>query len=343
MTRRFPRWAAAGYTADSGALESFTIVPDGRLPARRSMLHRTWFTPFVVAFWLVTSSWLVTAKILPSWQPGSPPGYQSLYGSGGRLGPVGWTVQWNGSPLGWALAESTRGSDGGLTVESWLHFERLPVEEVLPSWASALVAGMLRDRGMATFDARGRLSIDSTGKLRAFRSAVSVADMADDVVLEGTVSDGEVAIDVRSGELRYQTSRHLPDQLTLGDELSPQASMPGLYEGRRWTVPVYSPLRPSLSPLEILHAEVGPEETMFWENNLIRVHVVSYRVDPSSSRPPRSRLWVDRGGRVLKQESIVLAGTLVFVRRTDEDAALLVTEAAASDEPRASPLAAPVP
>ena len=343
MTLRFPLRAAAGYTADSGAVAPFTIAPDGRLPARRSMLHRSWFTPFVITFWLVTSGWLVTTKILPSWQPGSPPGYQSLYGSGDRLGPVGWTVQWNGSPLGWALAESTRGSDGGLEVESWLHFERLPVEQMLPSWAGTLVAGMLRNRGMATFDARGRLSIDSAGELRAFRSAVSVADMAEDVVLEGTVHDGTVAIDVRAGELRYQTSRHLPDQLTLGDELSPQASMPGLYEGRRWTVPVYSPLRPGLSPLEILHAEVGPEETMFWENNLIRVHVVSYREDPSSSRPPRSRLWVDRGGRVLKQESTVLAGTLVFVRRTDEDAARLVTEAAASDKPRASLLGAPVP
>ncbi len=321
----------------------FAIAPNGRLPIRRNMLHRSWFTFFVVAFWLLTSSWLVTAKILPSWRPGSPPGYQGLYGSGGRLGPVGWTVQWNGSPLGWALAESTRGSDGGLSVESWLHFERLPVEEVLPSWASTLVTGMLRNRGTATFDARGRLRIDSAGKLRAFRSAVSVADMADDVVLEGTVRDGEVAIDVRAGELRYQTSRHLPDQLTLGDELSPQASMPGLYEGRRWTVPVYSPLRPGLSPLEILHAEVGPEETMFWENNLIRVHVVSYREDPSSSRPPRSRLWVDRGGRVLKQESMVLSGTIVFVRRTDEDAARLVTEAAASNEPHAGLLGAPVP
>ncbi|MGB8853278.1 MAG: hypothetical protein WCC69_06920 [Pirellulales bacterium] len=292
------------------------------------MFHRTWFAPFVIVFWLVTSGWLITAKILPQWQPGSPPGYQGLYGSGGRLGPVGWTVQWNGSPLGWALAESTRTPEGGLTVESRLHFERLPVEEVLPSWASTLVTGMLRSRGVATFDARGRLAIDSDGRLNAFRSAVSVAGMADDVVLEGTVRDGDVAIDVRAGELHYQTRRHLPDQLTLGDELSPQSLMPGLYEGRRWTVPVYSPLRSGLSPLEIMHAEVGPEETLFWDNNLVRVHVVSYRDDPSSSRPPRSRLWVDRSGRVLKQESMVLAGTLVFVRRSDDDAARLAAEAA---------------
>lgn len=292
------------------------------------MLHRPWFTPFVIAFWIATTGWLVASKILPAWQPGSPPGYQGLYGSDGRLGPVGWTVQWNGIPLGWALAESSPAADGGLTVDSWLHFERLPVDEVLPSWASALVNGMLRSHSTSTFDARGRLTIDAGGKLQAFRSAVSVADMADDVVLEGTIRDGTVAIDVRTGDLRYQTSRHLPDQLTIGDELSPQASMPGLYEGRRWTVPVYSPLRPGHSPLEILHAEVGPEETLFWENNLVRVHVVSYRQDPSSSRPLRSTQSRDRGGRVLKQESSVFAGTLVFVRRSDEDAARLAAEAA---------------
>lgn len=292
------------------------------------MCYRGWFAPFVIGLWVVTSGWLVTAKILPAWRPGSPPGYQGLYGSGGRLGPVGWTVHWNGSPLGWALAESTRGPDGGLTVESRLHFERLPVEEVLPSWAGDLVAGMLRTHGLATFDARGRLAIDDAGKLQTFRSAVSVAGVADDVVLEGTVRDGEVAIDVQAGDIRYRTNRHLPDQLTLGDELSPQASMPGLYEGRRWTVPVYSPIRPSLSPLDILHAEVGPEETMFWDNTLMRVHVVSYREDPSSSRPPRSRLWVDRGGRVLKQESQVLDGRLVFIRRSDEDASRLAASVA---------------
>jgi hypothetical protein len=296
------------------------------------MCYRGWFAPFVVGLWFVTSGWLVTAKILPAWRPGSPPGYQGLYGSGGRLGPVAWTVQWNGSPLGWALAESTRTPDGGLTVESLLHAARLPVEEVLPSWvgdlAGNLVGGMLRTRGLATFDARGKLAIDNAGKLRAFGSVISIAGVADDVVLEGTVRDDEVAIDVQIGDIRHRTTCHLPDQLTLGDELSPQASMPGLYEGRRWTVPVYSPIRPRLSPLDILHAEVGPEETMFWDNTLMRVHVVSYREDPSSSRPPRSRLWVDRGGRVLKQESQVLDGRLVFIRRSDEDASRLAASVA---------------
>lgn len=307
------------------------------------MVHRTWFTPFVIGFWLVTSGWLVTAKILPAWQPGSPPGHQGFYGTGGRLVPVGWTVQWNGNPLGWAVTESVRAADDGLSVQSRLHFERLPIEQVLPSWASAVVRDMLPNHGLATFDTRGRLAIDGAGRLRAFRSAVSIAGMRDDVVLEGTVHEGSVSIDVRAGDMHYRTNRHLPDHLTIGDELAPQASMPGLYEGRRWTVPVYSPLRPGLSPLGILHAEVGPEETFFWENNLVRVHVVSYREDPSSSRPPRSRLWVDRGGRVLKQESAILKGTLVFVRRTDEDAIQLASEAGDTTGSTANLLAAPVP
>ena len=118
----------------------------------------------------------------------------------------------------------------------------------------------------------------------------------------------------------------------IGDELSPQATLPGLTEGRRWTVPVYSPLRPGQSPLEILHAEVSGEETIFWEDSLVRVHVVAYREDPSSNREPRSRLWVDRSGRVLRQEAALLGARVSFVRRSDAEAARLAAAEEADEE-----------
>jgi len=141
-----------------------------------------------------------------------------------------------------------------------------------------------------------------------------------------------------AGEARYETTRHLPTTAMIGDELSPQATLPDLYEGRRWTVPVYSPLRPGQSPLEILHAEVTGEETIFWEDSLVRTHVVSYREDPSSNREPRCRLWVDRTGRVLRQEAALLGARVAFVRRPDSEAARLAAaddaERGPGDEPR---------
>ena len=96
--------------------------------------------------------------------------------------------------------------------------------------------------------------------------------------------------------------------------------MPGLVMGKRWTVPVYSPLRGGTAALEVLHAEVVGEETLFWEDRLLRVDLVVYRDDPSSHHEPCCRIWVDRSGRVLKQESMIFGSTLTFVRRSDEAA-----------------------
>jgi hypothetical protein len=287
------------------------------------MLQRPWFTPIVVVFWCLTSGWLLVEKILPSLSPGSPPGYQAMYTSEAGLIPVAWTVQWDDRPLGWAIAESQRTPLGGLLVDSRMHFDRLPLDEIVPAWTSLLVRKVLPKEGGLTFDASGRLTIDAAGELRSFMSIVNIPGSTEQVLLNGTVDSGTVRVHVQAGEMRYETTRNLPDEMMIGDELSPQATMTGLYEGRRWTIPVYSPLRAGSSPIEILHAEVGPEETIYWEGRLVRVHPVVYREDPTGHREPRSRLWVDRTGRVLRQEATLLGSKLAFVRRSDEAAARL--------------------
>ncbi len=287
------------------------------------MLQRPLLTPIVVGFWLVTSGWLFVTKILPSFNPGSPPGQQALYAAGHRLIPVAWSVQWNERPVGWALATSRRTNEGGLIVDSQLHFEKLPLDDMLPGWAGLLVQRVVRGGVGSTFDARGQLDIDAAGRLRSFTSRVALPGASDQVVLAGFVDDGKVSIQMNAGGMQYETTRHLPTHIMIGDELSPQATLPGLYEGRRWTVPIYSPLRPGQSPIDILHADVGPEEALYWEDGLVRVHVVSYREDPSNHREPRCRLWVDLSGRVLKQEAALLGAKMTFLRRTDETAAWL--------------------
>lgn len=290
------------------------------------MLQRPLLTPIVIGCWLLTSGWLVIAKIVPSLQPGSPPGQQALYAAGNRLVPVAWTVSWDDAPVGWAVALTHRSGGGELTVESQLHFDRLPLDDMLPVWAGLLVRRAVREAHVTSLDARGRIRIDPSGRLRAFSSRVNLPGAIDQVRLDGTVNDGAVVITIAAGGMKYETTRHLPSDIMIGDELSPQATLPGLHEGRRWAVPMYSPLRPGQSPIEILHAEVGSEETLFWDNQLVRVHVVSYREDPSSDREPRCRLWVDLAGRVLRQEAAMLGAVMAFVRRTDDVAARLAAE-----------------
>jgi len=290
------------------------------------MLYRPWSILLVVVFWCVTTGWLVVEKILPSLAPGSPPGYQALYASGNRLAPVAWTVSWNDLPLGYATSEAVRTEAGGMEVESLLHFDRLPIDEMLPAWTKLLLRPTVAPGTTLTLDARSRMEIDADGHLRAFSSKVDLPGTVDCVTLDGTVDDGDVSILIRARDMRYTTVRHLPAQLTIGNELSPQATIPGLYRNRRWTVPIYSPLRPGHAPIEILHAHVAGDEMMAWGDDLVRVHVVHYADDPAAHREPRCRLWVDQEGRVLRQESVMLGSKLAFVRRTDDDARRLVDE-----------------
>lgn len=287
------------------------------------MLVRPWLTPFVVLFWLATSGWLLVEKILPTLAPGTPPGQQSLYTSQGK--PVAWTVFWNDQPLGWSLSQSRRESDGGMEVESTLHFDRLPMDEILPSWTKFILKNSLDPRALFALDARGHLSIDASGSLRSFRSVICSPSSTEQIVLSGMIDKGQVTVLVNAGDVHYSTSRRLPTNVSLGDELSPQARLPGLFPNRRWTVPVYSPLRPGQAPIEIMHAHVAAEETLYWDDALVRVDVVHYRDDPASHHEPRCRLWVDRAGKVLKQESVLLGSRLVFVRRTDEAADRLLS------------------
>lgn len=305
-------------------------------------MHRPWLAPIVIVFWCLTTGWLVTAKILPSLLPGSPPGYQALYASNNRLIPVAWTVLWKEQPIGWAVSESRRGDEGDVTVETALRFDRLPIEELLPAWMKPLVGRALERTAVVDLEARGTMSIDAQGQLRAFRSAVDLPGKVDRVLLHGTVDDGHVKVLLRAGELSYETSRYLPSHIMIGDELSPQATMPGLAPGKRWTVPVYNPLRGGNAALEVMHAEVTAEESLFWEDRLVRVDLVVYRDDPSEHHEPCCRIWVDRGGRVLKQESAMFGGKLTFLRRSDEAAEDLVkniqvADAAQPDEPPTIP------
>lgn len=285
----------------------------------------------VVGFWAVTSGWLVATKILPTFHDGAAPHEFVAASADDRPPPVGWTVYWNGSPIGWALTEYRRGDAGGVEIDSRLHCDRLPLDEMLPRWAGALVQRSLRDRTDTRLDATGHVVLDPAGRLRSFTSSVTLPGTTDVVVLEGRTAAGAVSITFRAGDLRYETTRQVPERALVGDELAPQATLPGLYEGRRWTVPVYSPLRPGNAPLEILHARVDGEETIYWGNRLVNARVVTYREDPSSSREPRSRLWVDRSGRVLRQESMLLGASMEFVRRTDAEAERLVSIAALVD------------
>lgn len=290
------------------------------------MLTRPWLIPVIIAAWAISMNWLVTAKIVPSWREDAPPGNQILYATDNKLIPVAWTVLWNDAPVGYSISRATRLPDRGLEVESLLHFDFMPLDEMLPLWLQTFIQPGMNRRITIPFDTRGTVTLDPRGTLRSFASTVAIPGSSGKISLKGTVHEGLASVVVDAHGMLYDVERRIPEGVMIGDELSPQATMPGLTVGRRWTVPTYSPLRPAGSPIELLHAHVTGEQVFFWQDTLTRVHEVCYRTDPTAPHhDPRFTMLVDMNGRVLKQDSIFLGARLTFIRRADDDAEQLAT------------------
>lgn len=314
------------------------------------MLQRPWMAGVVAAFWCLTTGWLYVEKIAPSLSTGSPPGHgHTTFSSGGLSAPVAWSVIWNDTPLGWALADSRRLDDGQVAIDSQLHLDRVPLDEMIPNWTAEVLSSVLRpavDKPRMVVEARSCFRFDGVGRLHAFDSQVDLPSVGEPITFSGTMADNVLSVTLRTGAVRYETRQMVPWHAVTGDELSPRAVLLGLYPGRRWKVAVFSPLRSNGSTIETLHAEVDGEEQTYWNGQLTWTHVVVYRPDPTNRGSHRFRLWVDRSGRVVRQEATILAARLVFERRTDEAAAELaatLAKAATTETSVANAPAGPEP
>ena len=271
------------------------------------------FHPRRVGFWCLTTGWLIAAKILPAWQPGAPPGHQ------GSTPPESGWYPWPGrfpattgpsaGPSRRATRSEQRRASSSTAVSTstacrWN--EMLPRLGHAPG-SARLIAGRsrqpLRCPGPAGHRRRGRLAVLLLGGSLPGTSSRSCS--------RGPSMTGGARFMWPPVNLRYEVTRHIPTDVMIGDELSPQATMPGLEQGRRWTVPVYSPLRTGHRPSNSCTPRSTGEETFFWDDTLIRVHVVTYREDPiAATAIPAADCWVDRSGRVLRQEAALLGARL---------------------------------
>ena len=279
-------------------------------------MNRPLMTTLIVLFASIANGWLFITKIWPTIVSDKPPGYQSMYAPSEHAKTVAWVIKLNGKTVGSAVSTVEPTPSSTATVWSNLQLNSLPLGDLLPLWAHAL----LKVNGATLLttielDVWGRMQIDSHGALREFDSVVKIPRVQQDVHLHGRIdAENQVTVLLQSGDLQYETKRYLPNELSIRDELSPQANMPGLSQGQRWTVPIYSPLRPSKKPIELVYAHVSGHEVLRFGNQLITTDVVNYRTTPNGHRQPRSRIWVGPRGQVLQHESIILGKRLLFLR-----------------------------
>lgn len=298
-----------------------------------------WFNVAVVLFWLLTMSWLVRDKILPSLVVGDPPTYRTiLEGQESYDVPVKWSIWLNDSPLGWAEAKSHLLDNGVTEMSSHVRINRLPLAEIAPGWMNSLMnllaGGEEWSELQLGVDARSNLDIDPLGRPIGFYSRALMGDegsLPDEVrldaqlvpgtaqvTIQGVVEGSQLKLKVRTGQLVYNTAAYLPPNALLGDALAPHGRLPDLKVGQTWTMPVYSPLRPPTSPVEVLKATVDRREPILWRDQFVDVYVIEFRNDPgtelSNNQAARARAWVRSDGTVLKQEVMLMSSKLTFER-----------------------------
>jgi hypothetical protein len=271
-----------------------------------------WFSLAVVLFWLASMGWLISEKVVPPLRVGERPAAIAEDVPPARV-PVAWQLFLNERPLGWASTDSLQHPDGVIELRNRVHLNRFPLKEIAP-WLARLLAPDDRDDQLP-YDTDSRVEF-AQGRLAAFRTSISFGDAKDAILVNGTAEGNQLTLNVRAGDFTYTTSANLTADAFVGDSLSPRARLSNLREGQTWTEPVYNPLHPPNSPLQILHATVERTEPIAWNGQVVRSSVVVYRDDPGSDRSSslRAQAWVGSDGNVLKQEVMLLGVKLLFLR-----------------------------
>ncbi|HYW79518.1 MAG TPA: hypothetical protein VE890_08070, partial [Thermoguttaceae bacterium] len=258
--------------------------------------------------------WLLVEKILPPLIVGNPPSYETILAAQKNAPPAGWQMKFNDRQLGWALNLVSRRPNGVTEIHSRVHFNEIPLQSLAHGWARTLLQLADMSDIELELDADSTAVIDPLGRLMRFESALRVDSMEKPIRVLGTIDGNRLNLEVRAGGLPNTTTTFLPANAIVVDAFSPQSQLPGLRAGQTWTVPVYSPLRPSGNPLEILHATVEGADPIVWDERTEHAWLVVYRNDPGaglgSNDSPRGRLWVRSDGTVLKQQVMILDSTM---------------------------------
>ena len=247
-------------------------------------MERRWFNLVVVLVWLSTTSWLVVAKVLPPLRRGEPPNYWSMYSPDEKeQEAVAWDMSVNGNSVGSAVSWLTHQVAEITEVHSHIHFQHIPLAELSPAWMKVLLKQTVEPVEM---DAYSKLIIDTLGHLTSFHSILRVPGIADSINISGRVQGSLLRIEVQANEI---APIYLPPDALVADELSPQSRLENLHLGQEWTVPVFSPLRPPLNPVDILQARVESRDVLMWDGETVGVFVVVYRADSGSAQRDPAR------------------------------------------------------
>ncbi len=269
-----------------------------------------WFNVAIVGIWLTTMSWLVTQKIWPALDVGQPPGYST------DDPHTKWQLLLDDKPIGWAESKVAIDAEGVKKLDSDVFLEELPLSKLGPAWLLRLVDA---PSSLAQMRVRSTVELDPLDRLIGVRTAVDLGSMHDVMLMQGVAMGDRLSITARTGDFVYNNELYLPRGAAIGESFAPRTRLGQLKDGQTWTMPVYSPFHAPNAPMEILQAKVEGESLINWNRETVSAKIVVFRSDPGSgigdaNGALRGRAWVDRQGRVLRQEAFLWNTRLTFVR-----------------------------
>jgi hypothetical protein len=280
------------------------------------------FVSAVVVLWICSMTWLFTDRILPTFQGGQPPSFESL--ENGQA--IAWSVEWGGEEVGNAASVRVPGAGGSVELHNRIALQNMPIIDLAPAWMRMAVPSL----GDMSFEVLSRIEFDSLGNFTSFDSKVMLNEMPSVLKLSGRVKDSYLKLNVISGQLPYEVVVYLPDSKSLNEALFPGAQLPYMYVGRHWQEEVYSPFRATGDPIELVHAEVVSEESMEYDGETRRVLRVEYHGMIGSGISDKARLqaisWVEPSGAVLRRDVFLGSSKLRFKRLSEAAAARIGEE-----------------
>lgn len=244
----------------------------------------------VIGFWLVMMSLLVWKDLVPQWSVSQPPSYKTMLEHRLQAEKYRMVIWWGDRQLGTSGTSIEPEIDGSYTIEN-----DTDLTTPFP--------------GMGNLSLRSRTRVGNDYQLREFTTRVVTGELTADGTAE--VVRDRLLLSFRVGKGEW-IKHEVPYQGTgtFSNGLSPFIQMPDLTVGKEWTI--YS-INPLTGQADTGLARVQEIEKLAWQGE----EVETFRVTVTQGKQEATS-WLDRKGRILKEEVPFMSSKLVMIREKGE-------------------------